>query len=182
MSNEHSRAYLRYRYRLAPVPRVLGARRYGPPARTNGTGTAALRPLQCRYKVRTCTVWAVDGYCLALHGTFYGLAINFGRSLGDILGEMAPASRLGRQVNGVTYGYAQSWNIHRLHPDPPLLAPTSMTIHTIQGCESGRSQQAVGGAADPPIGWGNVPPSPLPCHCSLRGLQEGSAVSHTHPP
>ena len=60
MSNEHSRAYLRYRYRLAPVPRVLGARRYGPPARTNGTGTAALRPLQCRYKVRTCTVWAVD--------------------------------------------------------------------------------------------------------------------------
>ena len=62
---------------------------------------------------------------------------------------MAPASRLGRQVNGVTYGYAQSWNIHRLHPDPPLLAPTSMTIHTIQGCESGRSQQVVGGAADP---------------------------------
>ena len=26
-------------------------------------------------------------------------------------------------------GYAQSWNLHRLHPDSPLLAPTPITIH-----------------------------------------------------
>ena len=118
---------------------------------------------------------------LALHHTFYGFAINFGRSLGDILGEMAPASRLGRQVNGVTYGYAQSWNIHRLHPDPPLLAPTSMTINTIQGCESGRSQQAVGGAADPH--WlGGCSPISITLPLLSKGTAGGfSSEPHTLP-
>ena len=125
-----------------------------------------------------------DGYCPTVCGTFYGLAINFGRLLGDILGEMAPASRLGRQVNGVTKGYPQSWNLHRLHPDPLFLAHTSITIHLpygpIQGCESGTFTAGAQGARLTPCGWGNVPPSPLPCHCSARGLQKGPAVPHTN--
>ena len=102
-----------------------------------------------------------------------------GRSQGDILGEMAPTSRLGRQVNGVNYGYVQSWNIHRLHPDPPLLAPTSMTIHPIQGCESGRLQQAVGSLADH-LRPGECSPISITRRPLLgKGTAEGSNSSHT---
>ena len=105
---------------------------------------------------------------------------DFGRSQGDILGEVAPASRLGRQVNGVTKRYAQSWNLHRLHPGPLLLVHTSMTIHLPYGPYRGVKADVHSrpqGARLTPCGWWNVPPSPLPCHCSVRGLQESPTVT-----
>ena len=43
----------------------------------------------------------------------------FGRSQGDILGELVPVQRSDRLGTGSSKGYAQSLNIHRLHSGPP---------------------------------------------------------------
>ena len=52
----------------------------------------------------------------------------------------------------------------------PTLAPgTPYTPPILAGTFTARPQ----GARLTPCCWGNVPPSPLPCHCSVRGLQEG---------
>ena len=122
------------------------------------------------------------GYCPTLRSTFYGFAINFGSSLGDMSGEMAPASRLGRQVNGVAKGYAQSWNLHRLHPDHPCSHPHPYpyTIHThpICGCEHERSQQAVGSLADH-LWLGECSPISITLPLLCEGTTGGSNSDHT---
>ena len=67
---------------------------------------------------------------------------------------------------------------HCALPIPTILRHTP-TMH--RGVKADVHRGRWGGWLTSP-GWGSVPQSPLPCHCSLRGLQEGSAVSHTHYP
>ena len=56
---------------LPLVPAVRGAPRYGPPARTSGTGTGAPRLTMSWYTVRTRTVCAVGvGDCYDRYTVF----------------------------------------------------------------------------------------------------------------
>ena len=122
----------------------------------------------------------------AAHKKYCGANGGLREIIGRYLGEAAPASRLGRQVNGVAKRYAQSWNLHRLHPDPLLLAHTSITIHLPYGPYRGVKADVHSrpqGAQLTPFCWecsvylaGNVPPSPLPCHFSVRGVGDCGRV------
>ena len=51
----------------APAPPVLGARWYGPKARTSVPGMGAPRPPTHSTTVRTGTVWPVDPSTLSMH-------------------------------------------------------------------------------------------------------------------